>query len=72
MDGCTGPKNTVGPGGCNSCEKAIMRENSMDICLRKDEACPDGYYDDWVVPHEQASALRALAGKAICRKCHPR
>lgn len=49
-----------------------MRENSMDICLRKDEACPDGYYDDWVVPHEQASALRALAGKAICRKCHPR
>ncbi|XP_044760747.1 epidermal growth factor receptor isoform X2 [Coccinella septempunctata] len=72
VDGCTGPKNIVGPGGCNSCEKAIMRENSMDICLRKDESCPDGYYDDWVVPHEQASLLKPLAGKAICRKCHPR
>jgi len=24
VDGCTGPENTIGPNGCNSCEKAII------------------------------------------------
>lgn len=34
------------------------------------ESCPDGYYDEWLGPHEQG-ALKPLAGKAICRRCHP-
>jgi len=24
VDGCKGPENTIGPTGCNSCEKAII------------------------------------------------
>lgn len=31
----------------------------------------DGYYYEFVFPHEQG-VLKPLAGKAICRKCHPR
>lgn len=30
-----------------------------------------GYYYEWVNPQEQG-ALKPLAGKGVCRKCHPR
>lgn len=30
-----------------------------------------GHYYEWVSPQEQG-ALKPLAGKAVCRKCHPR
>lgn len=41
--------------------------------MHKNETCPNGYYYEWVGPLEQGgAALRALAGKAVCRKCHPR
>lgn len=30
-----------------------------------------GYYSEWVSPLEQG-ALKPLAGKLVCRKCHPR
>ena len=33
--------------------------------------CPVGYYYEWVGPQEQGP-LKPLAGKSICRKCHPR
>ncbi|XP_067003526.1 epidermal growth factor receptor isoform X2 [Anabrus simplex] len=72
VDGCTGPHNTVGPGGCNSCEKAIINGNvTVESCLQKNESCPDGYYYEWVGPQEQGP-LKPLASKAICRNCHPR
>lgn len=72
VDGCQGPKNTIGPNGCNSCEKAIINGDvSIDRCLRTNESCPDGYYYEWVGPQEQGP-LKPLAGKGICRKCHPR
>lgn len=72
VDGCTGPANTVGLGGCNSCDRAIINGDiKVDRCLHRNESCPDGYYYEWVGPQEQGH-LRALAGKAICRKCHPR
>ncbi|KAG4073502.1 hypothetical protein HA402_000726 [Bradysia odoriphaga] len=69
--GCTGPRNTIGPNGCTSCEKAIIGEGMIERCLKKSEPCPDGYFYEWVIPQEQGM-LRPLAGKAICRKCHPR
>lgn len=41
--------------------------------MHKNETCPNGYYYEWVGPFEQGgAALRALVGKAVCRKCHPR
>lgn len=44
----------------------------QERCLHKNETCPNGYYYEWVGPLEQGgAALRALAGKAVCRKCHP-
>ncbi|KAK7793678.1 hypothetical protein R5R35_013157 [Gryllus longicercus] len=72
VDGCTGPHNTVGSGGCNSCEKAIINGNvTVGMCLQKNESCPDGYYNEYMGPQEQGS-LKPLEGKAICRSCHPR
>lgn len=44
---------------------------TFDKCLRKNESCPDGYYYEWVLPQEQGT-LKPLAGKGICRRCHPR
>ncbi|XP_030369011.1 epidermal growth factor receptor isoform X2 [Scaptodrosophila lebanonensis] len=71
-EGCTGPNNTIGPGGCKTCNLAIINNDaSIERCLMKDDKCPDGYYWEYVNPLEQAS-LKPLAGKAICRKCHPR
>ncbi|XP_034255203.1 epidermal growth factor receptor isoform X2 [Thrips palmi] len=70
--GCSGPENTIGPTGCTSCEKAIINGDvTVERCLQKNESCPDGYYYEWVGPQEQGP-LKPLAGKAICRKCHPR
>ncbi|KAK5642470.1 hypothetical protein RI129_008637 [Pyrocoelia pectoralis] len=73
VDGCTGPRTTLGVGGCNSCEKAIMNENAtVNICLHKNESCPDGYFYEWIGRPQEQEKLKPLAGKAICRKCHPR
>lgn len=70
--GCQGPENTIGPNGCRSCEKAIINGDvTVERCLQRNESCPDGYYYEWVGPQEQGP-LKPLAGKAICRKCHPR
>ncbi|KAF5302681.1 hypothetical protein FQA39_LY10177 [Lamprigera yunnana] len=73
IDGCSGPRNTLGVGGCNSCEKAIMNENAtVNVCLHKNESCPDGYFYEWIGRPQEQESLKPLAGKAICRKCHPR
>lgn len=71
-EGCTGPKDTIGLGGCTSCNLAIINNDAtVERCLLKDDKCPDGYYWEYVHPQEQGS-LKPLAGKAVCRKCHPR
>lgn len=38
--GCTGPRNTIGPNGCVTCEKAIIGDGTVERCLRKEEPCP--------------------------------
>lgn len=38
--GCTGPNNTIGENGCITCDKAIIIDNQVEKCLRKDEDCP--------------------------------
>ncbi|XP_045784894.1 epidermal growth factor receptor isoform X1 [Maniola jurtina] len=68
FNGCTGPANTVGEGGCNSCKKAIISvEATVESCLKENEPCPDGYYNEWV------GNVKLLEGKVkvVCRKCHP-
>lgn len=73
-NGCTGPRNTVGPGGCNSCEKAIVSAydpNIVEQCLKAEEPCPDGYYQEYSGPHEEG-IMKSLTGKSVCRKCHHR
>ncbi|XP_042865529.1 epidermal growth factor receptor-like isoform X2 [Penaeus japonicus] len=72
VGGCTGPENTIGEGGCNSCEKAVINGDlEVEYCLHEKEACPTGYFSEWVA-HLETGALRRLAGKTICRRCHPR
>uniref|UniRef100_A0A8W7PX60 receptor protein-tyrosine kinase n=1 Tax=Anopheles coluzzii TaxID=1518534 RepID=A0A8W7PX60_ANOCL len=69
--GCRGPRDTIAPDGCISCDKAIIGSDAkIERCLMKDESCPDGYYSDYVLQEE--GPLKQLSGKAVCRKCHPR
>ncbi|XP_052746802.1 epidermal growth factor receptor isoform X2 [Bicyclus anynana] len=68
FNGCTGPNNTVGKDACNSCKKAIISvEATVESCLKENETCPDGYYNEWV------GNVKLLEGKVrvVCRKCHP-
>ncbi|XP_037089788.1 epidermal growth factor receptor-like [Pollicipes pollicipes] len=72
VSGCSGPANTVGEGGCFSCEGAVLAsDGSVDRCLNVNETCPMGTYFEFVGWQKQGP-LRALAGKSICRGCHPR
>ena len=71
VGGCKGPANNVGDLGCNSCDKAIINmELEVVQCLHESENCPEGYFYEWVGPEGQGK-LKALAGKALCRPCHP-
>lgn len=38
--GCLGPNNTINDNGCITCEKAIIIDNKIEKCLRKEESCP--------------------------------
>ncbi len=63
VGGCTGPRNAIGEGGCNSCEKAVINADSEVVrCLRERDRCPDGFYE---------SVPSTFHAKAICRPCHP-
>ena len=69
--GCRGPANTLGPRGCNSCAFALVSaELEVVRCLQLTESCPDGYFYEWVGA-AAGGRLAALAGKAVCRPCHP-
>jgi len=71
VGGCLGPENRIGDNGCNSCDKAIINaELEVVQCLHESESCPEGFFYEWVGPEGQGK-LAALAGKAICRPCHP-
>ncbi|RWS24396.1 epidermal growth factor receptor-like protein, partial [Leptotrombidium deliense] len=72
--GCTGSNNTLGIGGCNSCEKAIMNlynPNVVEKCLKAEDLCPDGFYNEYIGPHEEGP-LKYMTGKSVCRVCHKR
>ncbi|XP_018020584.1 epidermal growth factor receptor isoform X2 [Hyalella azteca] len=72
VKGCRGPENNIGPRGCISCEKVIINDElEVEKCLKDQESCPDGYFSEWVV-HQETGDLQRMAGKTICRKCHPR
>lgn len=38
--GCTGPTNNFGEHGCKACEKVVIANNKIELCLKKDEDCP--------------------------------
>ncbi|KAG7169351.1 Epidermal growth factor receptor-like, partial [Homarus americanus] len=70
--GCNGSQNTIGEDGCTSCKKAVIDENlEVQYCLSENEPCPNGYFSEWVV-HQETGHLKRLAGKTVCRHCHPR
>lgn len=73
VDGCTGPSNMLGPGGCNSCGKAVLNSTNPFIahCIKSDEPCPEGYYQEYVGPQAEGP-LKSSSGKLLCRKCHHR
>lgn len=74
IDGCSGPTDKLGEGGCNSCAKSVI--NSTDPafiahCIKAEESCPDGYYQEYVGPQAEGP-LKSSSGKPVCRKCHHR
>lgn len=74
VDGCSGPSDKLGEGGCNSCAKAVI--NSTDpafiaYCIKAEEPCPEGYYQEYVGPQAEGP-LKSSSGKPVCRKCHHR
>ena len=73
IGGCQGPLNTVGPNGCNSCDKIIIGSNkTVEECLNNNEECPTGYFLEWLSPQFSKSfAGLDLEGKPACRSCHP-
>lgn len=71
VGGCNGPENNIGPNGCNSCEKAIINSDLEVVqCLKYEDDCPEGYFYEFVGPQVKGK-VQSLAGKAICRPCHP-
>ena len=73
IGGCKGPENTVGPQGCNSCDKVIISsDKNVDRCLNSNEECPQGHYLEWLSPQASKSFQALdLEGKPVCRQCHP-
>ncbi|XP_067934321.1 epidermal growth factor receptor-like isoform X2 [Watersipora subatra] len=69
IEGCTGPGNFVGAGGCNSCEVSIANEDATDIieCLNKSASCPSGYFAN----RNSQGKLAFLKDYQVCTKCHP-
>lgn len=41
--GCTGPRDTIAVNGCITCEKAIIVDNKIEQCLKKDANCPGNF-----------------------------
>ncbi|KAL2718533.1 epidermal growth factor receptor isoform X1 [Vespula squamosa] len=79
-EGCWGP----GPAQCLSCRNFILGNDCLQDCVAsgnkyismylvviENNYFITGHYYEWVSPQEQG-ALKPLAGKAVCRKCHPR
>lgn len=38
--GCNGPRDTIDSNGCISCDKAIITDDKVEKCLKRDESCP--------------------------------
>lgn len=74
IDGCTGPLDRLGPRGCNVCDKfvldSITNATIVASCLKPDEPCPAGYYQEYGAEVEDGHFMRALKGKPVCKKCH--
>lgn len=63
-DGCSGPQNNVGPGGCDTCGLVIMANDNTNVteqCLPLADGCADGYYKKLFSSHYKGP----LAGKQV-------
>ena len=66
-EGCSGPRNTVGEGGCNSCALVEFGAGGgggeeVSTCLAPESNCSDGYYRH-VLPGQHR--YKAIAGKQV-------
>nr|XP_022328410.1 epidermal growth factor receptor-like isoform X3 [Crassostrea virginica] len=78
-EGCTGPSDIVGKGGCNTCELGIEFKNqngdSMFRCMANNESqkCPHNYFIQYV-SSETSSLLQGSSACFICDEmcdgCH--
>lgn len=75
LDGCTGPSNKLGPGGCIDCAKSVLNSSDPNLvshCIMTDDRCPDGHYEEYVTNHTRGEGFSYNFGRAVCRRCHQR
>jgi epidermal growth factor receptor len=74
VNGCTGSSDRLGQGGCNMCDKFVIESisNSTVIasCLKADEPCPMGYYQEYGAEVEEGHHMKAFERKPVCKRCH--
>ena len=61
--GCTGPRNSIGDGGCRSCPLVVVSDddpNNVSQCLPADTMCDDGYYKHNFLPMPGVRVRRCL------------
>lgn len=70
--GCTGPSDTIGPGGCTSCNSALVNNDasySVIRCIDRNEFnCSASDGAPILVPPDLSS--HPMRGKTVCRKCN--
>ncbi|KAL5015013.1 hypothetical protein ScPMuIL_009283 [Solemya velum] len=65
-DGCTGPSDVLGEGGCSSCWLGMEQNSSLVKCVSPYQDCPDGFYSDL-----SPRLSHTHPQQRICRRCHP-
>jgi L1 cell adhesion molecule len=69
--GCTGPKDTIEPGGCTKCASALVQNDDdytiVKCILRETYECNNNYFLDLVPPNLKS---HPLVGKTVCRECN--
>ena len=63
--GCTGPRNTIGEGACNSCYLTLsVDRKNISECLPQDAECPAGFYKQ-LQSHQTGTVMQDPLGHQV-------
>ncbi|XP_071791148.1 epidermal growth factor receptor-like isoform X4 [Asterias amurensis] len=64
-EGCSGPDNTVGVGGCNVCHQVLVEDDTVLECMPDGAPCNN----DSFFYHIALSSIHKLRGYSVCQLC---